>query len=145
MMEEQEEQQGQGQGGIEYNQYSLKFSKCYENAMLQTLNEIKNFCVQMATGYSIIHLEQSDSIPRIKAVVYSPTSDTYYVHCNDFKFTNYLLPRLQKFFLTPQFEFDTFKIAYDFIDDNNFCIEVTINDESTILNNSFFNMKSTSI
>ena len=136
MMEEQ---------GVEYNQYSLKFSQCYENAMLQTLNEIKNFCVQMATAYSIIHLEQTDSIPRIKAVVYSPSSDTYYVHSNDYKFTNYLLPRLQKFFLTPQFGFDTFNIAYDFIDDENFSIEVNINDESTILNNSFFNMKSTSL
>jgi len=131
--------------GVEYNQYSLKFSQCYENAMLQTLNEIKNFCVQMATAYSIIHLEQTDSIPRIKAVVYSPSSDTYYVHSNDYKFTNYLLPRLQKFFLTPQFGFDTFNIAYDFIDDENFSIEVNINDESTILNNSFFNMKSTSL
>ena len=95
--------------GVEYNQYSLKFSQCYENAMLQTLNEIKNFCVQMATAYSIIHLEQTDSIPRIKAVVYSPSSDTYYVHTNDLEFLNYLLPRLQKFFLTPQFEFENFK------------------------------------
>jgi hypothetical protein len=136
MMEEQ---------GIEYNHYSLKFSKCYESAMLQTLSEIKNFCVQMATAYSIIHLEQTDSIPRIKAVVYSPTSDTYYVHSKDYKFTNYLLPRLQKFFLTPQFGFDTFNINLDLIDDENFCIEVNLNDESTILNNSFFNIKSTSI
>lgn len=133
------------QGGVEYNHYSLKFSKCYESAMLQTLSEIKNFCVQIATAYSIINLEQTDSIPRIKAVVYSPTSDTYYVHSNDEKFITYLLPRLQKFFLTPQYGFDAFNIAYDFIDDDNFCIEVNLNDESTILNNSFFNMKSTSI
>jgi len=136
MMEEQ---------GVEYNQYSLKFSQCYENAMLQTLNEIKNFCVQMATAYSIIHLEQTDYIPRIKAVVYSPTSDTYYVHINDYNFTTYLLPRLQKFFLKPQFGFDKFNVAYDFIDHENFSIEVNINDESTILNNSFFNMQSTSL
>ena len=131
--------------GVEYNQYSLKFSQCYENAMLQTLNEIKNFCVQMATAYSIIYLETTDSIPRIKAVVYSPTSDTYYVHSNDYKFINYLLPRLQKFFLMPQFGFENFKIAYDFIDDENFSIEVNINDESTIFNNSFFQLQSTSI
>ena len=131
--------------GVEYNHYSSKFSKSYEKAMLQTLKEIKDFCIQIATAYSIIHTEETENIPRIKAVVYSPTSDTYYVHSNDYKFINYLLPRLQKFFLTPQFGYDTFKIDYDFIDNENFSIEVNINDESTILNNSFFNLKSTSI
>jgi hypothetical protein len=136
MMEEQ---------GVEYKQYSDKFAKSYEKAMLMTLKEIKDFCVQIATAYSIIHMEQTESIPQIKAVVYSPKSDTYYIHCKDFKFTNYLLPRLQKFFQSPQFGYDTFKIEYDFIDNENFSIEVNINDESTILNNSFFNLKSTSL
>jgi hypothetical protein len=136
MMEEQ---------GVEYNHYSLKFSQCYEKAMEQTLKEIKTFCVQMATAYSIMNLDETDSIPRIKAVVYSPSSDTYYVHSNDEKFITYLLPRLQKFFLMPQFGFDTFQIGLDFIDDDNFCIEVNLNDESTILNNSFFKLQSTSV
>ena len=133
------------QKGAEYKEYSSKFCQAYEKSMEQTLIEIKSFCVQMATAYSIIYLETTDSIPRIKAVVYSPTSDTYYVHSNDYKFINYLLPRLQKFFLMPQFGFENFKIAYDFIDDENFSIEVNINDESTIFNNSFFQLQSTSI
>jgi hypothetical protein len=131
--------------GVEYKHYSDKFAKSYEKAMLMTLKEIKDFCVQIATAYSIIHMEQTESIPQIKAVVYSPKSDTYYIHSKDFKFTNYLLPRLQKFFQSPQFGYDTFKIEYDFIDNENFSIEVNIHDESTILNNSFFNLKSTSL
>lgn len=133
------------QESVEYKEYSSKFSQSYEMSMKDTLREIKNFCVQMATGYSIIYLEQTDSIPLIKAVVYSPTSDTYYVHSNDYKFINYLLPRLQKFFLMPQFEFEKFKINLDTIDNENFSIEVHINDESTIFNNSFFRLQLTSI
>ena len=128
-----------------YQEYSSSFSKTYVEALEATLFEVKNFCVQMATAYGIIYNEKCKNIPRIKAVVYSPTSDTYYVHSNDYKFTNYLLPRLQKFFLMPQFGFENFKIAYDFIDDENFSIEVNINDESTIFNNSFFQLQSTSI
>jgi hypothetical protein len=130
---------------VEYQEYSSNFSLTYKKAMEDTLKEIKQFCVQIATAYSIIHLDQTDMIPRIKAVVYSPKSDTYYVHSNDSNYLNYLLPRLKKFFLQPQFGFDTFTIDYDFIDNENFSIEVNINDKSTILNNSFFNLKSTSI
>ena len=130
---------------VEYQEYSSNFSLTYKKAMEDTLKEIKQFCVHMATAYSIIHLDQTDMIPRIKAVVYSPKSDTYYVHSNDSNYINYLLPRLKKFFLQPQFGFDTFTIDYDFIDNENFSIEVNINDKSTILNNSFFNLKSTSI
>ena len=135
----------QQQQDVDFNQYGSKFSQVYEETMEQTLKEIKTFCVQMATAYSIIHLEETENIPRIRAVVYSPTSDTYYVHSDNIKFINYLLPRLNKFFLMPQFGFDKFKIDLDFIDDDNYSIEVNINDESTILNNSFFNIKLTSI
>lgn len=127
MMEEQ---------GVEYNNYSDTFAKTYEKSMLMTLKEIKDFCIQIATAYSIIHMEETDSIPQIKAVVYSPTSDTYYIYSKDLKFTTYLLPRLQKFFQTPQFG-DTFKIDFDFIDDENLSIEVNRNDKSTIRFNSF--------
>jgi len=129
MMEEQ---------GVEhkYKEYSDTFAKTYEKAMLMTLKEIKDFCIQIATAYSIIHMEEIDSMPQIKAVVYSPSSDTYYIYSKDLKFTNYLLPRLKKFFQTPQFG-DTFKMAYDFIDDENLSIEVNINDKSTIRFNSF--------
>lgn len=130
---------------VEYQEYSSNFSLTYKKAMQDTLKEIKKFCVEIATAYSIIHLDQTDMIPRIKAVVYSPKSDTYYIHSNDSNYINYLLPRLKKFFLQPQFGFDTFTIDYDFIDNDNFSIEVNINDKSTILNNSFFNLKSTSI
>jgi len=129
----------------EYKEYGSKFSQDYEESMQKILFEIKHFCVQMATAYSIVHLEQNNYIPRIKAVVYSPASDTYYVHSNDYEFIQYLLPKLKKFFSMPQFGFDNFKIAHDHIDDENFSIEVNINDESTIFNNSFFNLKSTSI
>ena len=125
--------------------FSSKFSQDYEKTMELTLQEIKNFCIQIATAYSIIHLDQTDTIPKIKAVVYSPQSDTYYVHSDNYNFITYLLPRLKKFFLQPQFDFGTFTIDYDFIDNENFSIEVNINDESTICNNSFFNLKSTSI
>jgi hypothetical protein len=135
----------QQQQDVDFNQYGSKFSQVYEETMEQTLKEIKTFCVQMATAYSIIHLEETENIPRIRAVVYSPISDTYYVHSDNLKFINYLLPRLNKFFLMPQFGFDKFKIDLDFIDDDNYSIEVNINDESTILNNSFFNIKLTSI
>jgi hypothetical protein len=117
----------------------------YRQTMQKGIKEIKNFCIQIATAYSIIHLEHTDSIPQIKAVVYSPSSDTYYVHSNDEKFTTYLLPRLKKFFLNPAFGFNTFRIGLDFIDDDNFCIEVNLNDESTIFNNSFFQLQSTSV
>ena len=130
---------------VEYQEYSSNFSLTYKRAMELTLKEIKEFCVQIATAYSIIHLDQTDTIPRIKAVVYSPQSDTYYVHSDNYNFITYLLPRLKKFFLQPQFGFDAFTIDYDFIDNENFSIEVNINDNSTILNNSFFDLKSTSI
>ena len=130
---------------VEQKQYSSKFSQDYEKTMELTLQEIKKFCIQIATAYSIIYLDQTESIPQIKAVVYSPASDTYYVHSNNYNFINYLLPRLTKFFLQPQFDFGKFTIDYDFIDNDNFSIEVNINDESTICNNSFFNIKPTSI
>ena len=64
----------------EYQEYSSSFSKNYVEALEATLFEVKNFCVQMATAYGIIYNEKCKNIPRIKAVVYSPTSDTYYVH-----------------------------------------------------------------
>jgi hypothetical protein len=130
---------------VEQKQYSSKFSQDYEKTMELTLQEIKKFCIQIATAYSIIYLDQTESIPQIKAVVYSPASDTYYIHSNNYNFINYLLPRLTKFFLQPQFQFENFTIEHDFIDNENFSIEVNINDESTISNNSFFNLKSTSI
>ena len=125
----------------EYQEYSSTFSKTYVEALETTLFEVKNFCVQMATAYGIIYIEKCKNIPRIKAVVYSPTSDTYYVHTNDLDFLNYLLPRLQKFFLYPQFDFENFKMSYDLIDQENFVLEVNINDESTILNNGFFKVQ----
>jgi len=130
---------------VEFIEYGNKFSDTYCVAMDKTLMEIKNFCVQMATAYSIIHIEDTDSIPRIKAVVYSPTSDTYYVHCDDLTFVEYLMPRMKKFFMMPQFGFDTFNITYDYIDSQNVVIEVHLNDESTILNNSFFKLQSKSV
>jgi hypothetical protein len=58
---------------------------------------------------------------------------------------NYLLPRLQKFFLTPQFGFENFTMSYDWIDQENFVLEVNIKDESTILNNVFFKVPLTTI
>lgn len=125
---------------VEFIEYSEKFSKTYCESMEQTLMEIKTFCIQMATAYSIIHLDRTDTIPRVKAVVYSPTSDTYYVHTNDWSFVNYLLPRIKKFFLTPQFGFDNFTTTLDLVDSENFTIEVHLNDESTIMNNSFFKL-----
>ena len=128
-----------------YQEYSSSFSKTYVEALEATLFEVKNFCVQMATAYGIIYSENGKNIPRIKAVVYSPTSDTYYVHTNDLEFLNYLLPRLQKFFLTPQFEFENFTMSYDLIDQENFVLEVNIKDESTILNNGFFKVELTTI
>jgi len=128
-----------------YQEYSSSFSKTYVEALEATLFEVKNFCVQMATAYGIIYVENGNNIPRIKAVVYSPTSDTYYVHTNDLEFLNYLLPRLQKFFLTPQFEFENFTMSYDLIDQENFVLEVNIKDESTILNNGFFKVELTTI
>ena len=128
-----------------YQEYSSSFSKTYVEALEATLFEVKNFCVQMATAYGIIYNEKCKNIPRIKAVVYSPTSDTYYVHTNDLEFLNYLLPRLQKFFLTPQFEFENFTMSYDLIDQENFVLEVNIKDESTIMNNGFFKVELTTI
>jgi hypothetical protein len=104
-----------------------------------------NQMFQIATAYGIIYVENGNNIPRIKAVVYSPTSDTYYVHTNDLDFLNYLLPRLQKFFLTPQFGFENFTMSYDWIDQENFVLEVNIKDESTILNNVFFKVPLTTI
>jgi hypothetical protein len=129
----------------EYQEYSSAFSKTYVEALEATLFEVKNFCVQMATAYGIIYIEKCKNIPRIKAVVYSPTSDTYYVHTNDLEFLNYLLPRLQKFFLTPQFGFENFKMSYDLIDQENFVLEVNVKDESTIINNGFFKVELTTI
>ena len=123
---------------VEFKEYGKTFSKAYKDTLDTTLFEIKNFCVQMATAYGIIYVENCKNIPRIKAVVYCPTSDTYYVHTNDQDFLTYLMPRLQKFFLTPQFEFENFKMSYDFIDQENFVLEVNVNDESSILNNGFF-------
>ena len=123
---------------VEFKEYGKTFSKAYKDTLDTTLFEIKNFCVQMATAYGIIYVEKCKNIPRIKAVVYCPTSDTYYVHTNDHDFLTYLMPRLQKFFLTPQFEFENFKMSYDFIDQENFVLEVNVNDESSILNNGFF-------
>jgi len=128
-----------------YQEYSSSFSKTYVEELEATLFVVKNFCVQMATAYGIIYVENGNNIPRIKAVVYSPTSDTYYVHTNDLEFLNYLLPRLQKFFLTPQFEFENFTMSYDLIDQENFVLEVNIKDESTILNNGFFKVELTTI
>lgn len=128
----------QQNSSVEYIEYGSTFSKTYVEALNATLFEIKNFCVQMATAYGIIYIEKCKNIPRIKAVVYSPTSDTYYVHTNDHEFLSYLLSRLQKFFLTPQFGFENFTMSYDFIDEENFVLEVNVNDESTILNNGFF-------
>jgi hypothetical protein len=122
----------------EYQEYSSAFSKTYVESLDATLFEVKNFCVQMATAYGIIYIDKCKNIPRIKAVVYCPTSDTYYVHTNDLEFLNYLLPRLQKFFLYPQFGFENFTMSYDLIDQDNFVLEVNIKDESTILNNQFF-------
>jgi hypothetical protein len=130
---------------VEFIEYSNKFSDTYCVAMDKTLMEIKNFCVQMATAYSIIYIEDTNTIPRIKAVVYSPASDTYYVHCDDLAFVDYLMPRMKKFFLNPQFGFEKFTITYDLIDYENFVIEVHLNDESTILNNSFFKLQSKSV
>lgn len=123
---------------VVYKEYSSTFSKTYIEALNSTLVEIKHFCVQMATAYGIIYIQKCMNIPRIKAVVYCPTSDTYYVHTNDQEFATYLLPRLEKFFLTPQFGFEKFTMSYDFIDEDNFVLEVNIKDESTILNNGFF-------
>lgn len=123
---------------VEFKEYGKTFSKAYKDTLDTTLFEIKNFCVQMATAYGIIYVEKCKNIPLIKAVVYCPTSDTYYVHTNHHDFLNYLMPRLQKFFLTPQFEFENFKMSYDFIDQENFVLEVNVNDESSILNNGFF-------
>ena len=123
---------------VEYREYSSTFSRTYVEALDATLFEIKNFCVQMATAYGIIYIDKCKNIPRIKAVAYSPTSDTYFVHTNDIDFLSYLLPRLQKFFLTPQFGFENFTMSYDFIDQDNLVLEVNVKDESTILNNGFF-------
>jgi hypothetical protein len=134
-----------GQQQAEYIEYSSTFSKTYVDALDATLLEVKKFCVQIATAYGIIYVENGNNIPRIKAVVYSPTSDTYYVHTNDLDFLNYLLPRLQKFFLTPQFGFENFTMSYDWIDQDNFVLEVNIKDESTILNNGFFKVPLTTI
>jgi hypothetical protein len=134
-----------GQQQAEYKEYSSTFSKTYVEALDATLFEVKNFCVQIATAYGIIYSENGKNIPRIKAVVYSPTSDTYYVHTNDLNFLNYLLPRLQKFFLTPQFGFENFTMSYDLIDQENFVLEVNVKDESTILNNGFFKVPLTTI
>ena len=83
---------------VEFKEYGKTFSKAYKDTLDTTLFEIKNFCVQMATAYGIIYVEKCKNIPRIKAVVYCPTSDTYYVHTNDHDFLTYLMPRLQKFF-----------------------------------------------
>jgi hypothetical protein len=130
---------------VDFKEYNSKFCKDYEIAMENALKQVKDFCVQIATAYTIIHLEENDLIPRIKAVVYSPTSDTFYIHINDLKFTKYIIPRLKQFFLLPQFDFETFNITFDCVDDDNFYIEVNINDESTILNNSFFKLQTTSI
>ena len=123
---------------VEFKEYGKTFSKTYKDTLDKILFEIKNFCVQMATAYGIIYIEKCKNTPRIKAVVYCPTSDTYYVHINDQDFLTYLMPRLQKFFMTPQFEFENFKMSYDFIDQQNFVLEVNVNDESSILNNGFF-------
>lgn len=129
---------GELKNSVEYKEYGSTFSKSYVESLDTIVFEIKNFCVQIATAYSIIHIDKCKNIPRIKAVVYCPTSDTYYVHTNDLDFLNYLLPRLQKFFLTPQFGFENFTMSYDLIDDSNFVLEVNVKDESTILNNTFF-------
>ena len=75
---------------LEYQEYSSHFSLTYKKAMELTLKEIKDFCVQIATAYSIIHLDQTDTIPKVKAVVYSPKSDTYYVHSDNYNFITYL-------------------------------------------------------
>lgn len=123
---------------VEYREYSSAFSRTYVEALDATLFEIKNFCVQMATAYGIIYIDKCKNIPRIKAVVYSPKTDTYYVHTNDQDFLSYLLPRLQKFFLTPQFGFENFTMSYDFIDQDNMVLEVCVKDESTIMSNGFF-------
>lgn len=130
---------------VEYTEYSSTFSKNYVEALNATLMEVKNFCVQMATAYGIIYIEKCKNIPRIKSVVYYPKSDTYYVHTNDHDFLVYLLPRLQKFFVTPQFGFENFNITYDFIDHDNMVLEVHIKDESTILNNGFFKVSTITI
>ncbi len=123
---------------VEYQEYSSSFSKNYVESLDATLFEVKKFCVQIATAYGIIYIDKCKNVPIIKAVVYSPTSDTYYVHTNHLDFLNYLLPRLQKFFLYPQFEFENFTMSYDLIDQDNFVLEVNIKDESTILNNLIF-------
>jgi hypothetical protein len=128
----------QSNSSVEYVEYSSTFSKTYVEALNSTLYEIKNFCVQMATAYGIIYIEKCKNIPRIKAVVYCPTSDTYYVHTNDEEFSSYLLPRLKKFFLTPQFGFEDFTLTCDEIDQDKLVLEVNVKDESTIINNGFF-------
>lgn len=123
---------------VEYQEYSPTFSKTYVESLHDTLFEIKKFCIGMATAYGIIYIEKCKYVPKIKAVVYSPTSDTYYVHTNDQEFSLYLLSRLRKFFLTPQFEFENFTIHQDEIDQDNYVLEVVLKDESTINNNNFF-------
>lgn len=133
------------QQAVQYREYGSNFSQAYVQALDETLFEIKVFCVQMATAYGIIHLDKCSNIPRIKAVVYCPKSDTYYIHTNDKEFLVYLIERLNRFFVTPQFGFENFTITYDIIDLDNLVIEVNLNDESTILNNGFFKVPLISI
>lgn len=131
--------QQQQQEEVEYRTYSSNFSKEYLNSLNAMVSELKSFCIQMATAYAIVHLEDyEECVPRIKAVVYSPFSDTYYIHTNDINFLKYLKPNVSKFFRNTNFGIENFTSIIDFVDDDNFVLEVIINDKSTILNNSFF-------
>jgi hypothetical protein len=130
---------------VQYIEYGSNFSKAYVQSLDETIMEIKVFCVQIATAYGIIHIDKCKNIPRIKAVVYYPNSDTYYIHINDLNFLPYLSERVYRFFVSPEFGFENFTISHDEIDDENFVIEVNLNDESTILNNDFFKVKPISI
>jgi hypothetical protein len=123
MMEEQ---------GVEYNYFEDEVD--YKESMQRGMKDIKQFCVQIATAYSIIYLEQSESIPQIKSIVYSHDSKTYYIYGNDENFIMYLLPRLEKFFLNLKttLSLPNFKIEHDVIDNNNCSIEVKFDDEKTI-------------
>jgi hypothetical protein len=99
------------------------------------MKEIKNFCIQIATAYSIIYQEQSQLTPQIKAIVYSYDSHTYYIYGNDEKFIIYLLPRLEKYFAHLKIICDdlpTFKIEHEVIDNDNYSIEVKFNYEEKI-------------
>lgn len=122
----------------EYVEYGSKFSKDYTDNLRTTIFELKKICINFAAMYTCIWVQHGKYAPKIKAVVYCPKSDTYYVHTNNQDFSKYLLPRLKNFFLMPPFDFEAFTITEDIIDDENIMVEIHVKDESSIINNGFF-------